>query len=352
MTISFFFIFGWKSVFRFNTEKNSINCLRRCQVQKFDDLDSLIYTTKKLPLLVSKNQNGQYEMPSPVMFEFSNPLARFSCLPGNRDWVAKSAAETLYAFSGMNGNDFIWEFRGWEDPSIKKQFGRTEIGPSLRFLNRKGPEFLGYSETNNLRQSGTGFIDQLSDIINIFNKNKEDKKVILQLYTKENPCSIYQAWIYCRENKLNIMLWAGYLDHFELVFKYIPIFSFLLQILSDLTNIEMGGVQVTIGCLLIEKEAVKPPPIIKIGDFRYPSGNLTLRDLDVLMSIMVEFVVRLDEKSLNRANPFERDDRVLIWQDYAEIFRAWKAEKLGYKIDMEQVFHHPQLRFIYKGETI
>jgi hypothetical protein len=79
---------------------------------------------------------------------------------------------------------------------------------------------------------------------------------------------------------------------------------------------------------------------------------LNLRDLDVLMSIMIEFVSRLDENSLGRANPFEGDDRIRLWSDYAEIFRAWKAEKLGYKIMMEQNFFHPQLRFIYKGDAL
>jgi hypothetical protein len=74
--------------------------------------------------------------------------------------------------------------------------------------------------------------------------------------------------------------------------------------------------------------------------------------MDVLMSIMTEFVSRLDENSLSRANPFEGDARVQMWSDYAEIFRAWKAEKLGYKVMMEQNFFHPQLRFIYKGEAL
>ncbi len=70
------------------------------------------------------------------------------------------------------------------------------------------------------------------------------------------------------------------------------------------------------------------------------------------MAIMIEVVSRLDANSLGRANPFDGDDKVQMWQDYAEVFRAWKAEKLGYKIKMEQNFFHPQLRFIYKGESI
>jgi hypothetical protein len=67
---------------------------------------------------------------------------------------------------------------------------------------------------------------------------------------------------------------------------------------------------------------------------------------------MQEFTGRLDEKSLSRANPYEGDSRVQFWSDMAEIFRANKAEKLGYKIDSESVFYHPQLKYIYKGVTI
>jgi hypothetical protein len=87
-------------------------------------------------------------------------------------------------------------------------------------------------------------------------------------------------------------------------------------------------------------------------DFRYPNGKLSLKDMDTLMSIMVEFVSRLDANSLCRANPFDGDTRIQLWHDYAEIFRAWKANKLGYQTDLEQNFFHPQLRFIYKGESL
>jgi hypothetical protein len=36
----------------------------------------------------------------------------------------------------------------------------------------------------------------------------------------------------------------------------------------------------------------------------------------------------------------------------AEAFRANKAEELGYEVESESMFVHPQLRYIYKGETI
>lgn len=41
-------------------------------------------------------------------------------------------AESIYLLSGMNTNDFIWEFRGWEDP---RKGARVEpsLGAALRF---------------------------------------------------------------------------------------------------------------------------------------------------------------------------------------------------------------------------
>jgi hypothetical protein len=326
---------------------------------KFDCLDSLIENSNGLFSVAGNQKGDHYELPSPIMFELTNPMARFSCRAENRERVAKSAAETLYAFSGMNGNDFIWEFRDWTDPRIKKQHDLSAVGPSLRFFSRNDDGILDYHGSNNLRQKGTGFRDQLAEAIMSLKHDKNIKNIILQFATKKDLISVYQSWLYCRDDKLNIMVWSGYLyNDPELLFKYIPLFSFLLQIISDLTEIEMGCVQFVVGCLCSDN--VKPPrlirsigyPIVHTGDFKYPSGGLCLRDLDVLMSIMIEFVSRLDENSLERANPFEGDTRVKMWSDYAEIFRAWKAEKLGFKIMMEQNFYHPQLRFLYKGEAV
>ena len=323
-------------------------------MQKFDTVDSILSHTEALIPAGGKFINNRYELPSPIMFELTNPMARFYCAKENRDKVAISAAETLYAFSGMNGSDFIWEFRDWEDPRIKKMKDNSGIGDSLRFFDRKELGLLDYSFSNSLRQkSEKHFFDQLESAIHTIKYDKEHTNVVLQFISYNNSKSIFQAWLYCRSNKLNMMVYAGYLDNNELIFKYVPTFSFLLQIISELTSLEMGSVQFNIGCLYSDKNLKGSiPPIIKLNDFRYPLGSLTLRDLDVLMSIMVEFVSRLDENSLGRANPFEGDERVKMWSDYAEIFRAWKAEKAGYKIQMEQNFYHPQLRFIYKGEAL
>jgi hypothetical protein len=151
---------------------------------------------------------------------------------------------------------------------------------------------------------------------------------------------------------------AGYIDNANLLCKIVSPFAFLHQIVAELTEIPVGSCRFMIGCLYTDRVlSLQPPwglnpPIINTQGFRYPKGGLTLRDVDTLVAIMIEFVSRLDENSLNRANPFEGDDRVQLWQDYANVFRAWKADKLGLKVTAEQNFYHPQLRFIYKGESL
>jgi hypothetical protein len=330
---------------------------RKFEVMKYDCLDAVSQHTDALLSAASEWKNDHYELPSPIMFELTNPMARFSCMAENRGQTAKSAAETLYAFSGMNSNDFIWEFRDWEDPRVIKLHDRTAVGSQVRFFD--SDDLLDYRGSTNLRQKGVGFIDQLSDVITILKRNRNAENIILQTAAWHNSIPVYYSWLYCRDDTLNIMTQAGRLNnHTELLFKYLPIFSFMLQIISELTGIPMGSVRFVVGCLCTQKLCATKNirsinyPVINAGDFRYPSGGLVLRDLDVLMAIMIEFVSRLDGSSINRANPFEGDARVQMWSDYAEIFRAWKAEKLGCTIEKEQNFFHPQLRFLYKGEAV
>jgi hypothetical protein len=269
--------------------------------------------------------------------------------------VAQSAAESLYLLSGMNGTDFIYMFRGWED--LKKTHPKdvNALGPELRFQGQATENVLDYRRSNALRQKGSGFKDQLALAIQIL-KNRNAREVVIQFASIQNSLEVHNAWFYINNAKLDMLISAGSVegDH-DLSCKIISPFAFLHQIVSDLTNIPMGSSRFMIGRIYSSgKNTILggKSPIVNMYDFKYPNGGLSLHDVDALMSIMVEFVERLDENNLMRANPFERDDRVMLWSDYAEVFRAWKAEQLGFQINMEQNFYHPQLRFIYKGETV
>jgi hypothetical protein len=326
---------------------------------KYQVVDEALRDTQGLLRQAGEKRGARYESPSPILFELTNPLARFSCRGDMRESAARAAAESLYLLSGMNGSDFIWEFRGWEDPRVKNNRDKYALGPSLRFLDQRSEMVLDYHRSNALRQKGVGFTDQLAWAVELFRKDKSAKDVVIQFASIQNPAVVHNAWFRDENGKLEMMVSAGYIDNaYELLCKIVSPFALLHQIISELTEIPMGSSRFMIGCLYADQLSLPKRilsldiPIVNMHDFQYPKSGLQLRDVDTLTSIMIEFVSRLDENSLSRANPFEGDARVQMWSDYAEIFRAWKAERLGYKTIMEQNFYHPQLRFIYKGESL
>ena len=334
--------------------------LRKSQM-KYQTVDEIFRDTQGLLITNADGKLGKDTLPSPILFELTDPLARFSCLPEMRNFVAKAAAESLYLLSGMNGSDFIWEFRGWEDPRDKKRCDNFAFGPPLRFLDQKdvlGTEILDYNSSNRIRtSSNTGCVDQLGQAL--VRLEGEEKEAIIQFASFKSLLSVHSAWFYIgEEKKLEMLISMGRTNNASMWYKMISPFTFLHQIISDLTEIPLGCSKFMIGelytSILVHPQYLKSLniPVVNMHDFKYPNSKLTLRDIDTLVSIMVEFVSRLDEKSLSRANPFDGDERVQLWSDYAEIFRAWKAEQLGYSVEMEQNFFHPQLRFIYKGESL
>jgi len=296
---------------------------------------------------------------SPIVFKLNNPLAQFLCDSKSKGFVAKSVAESLYLLSGMNGTDFIYPFR--KDEGLSVNIGKYDkvLGSELRFLGLSD-RLLGSQTVSGLRQNKTSdFTDQLAIAVDILKNGRENDEAVIRFSSVQKTLITHYAWLRSYRGQLDMFVCGGKMNYeSDLYCKFIAPFLFMHQIISELTNIPLGNAQFMVGWLYtnshnaIENAKNYKPPLIKMQDFKYPNGNLTLRDIDTLLAIMAEFVNRLDENSLNRANPFDGDNRVIRWQDCAEVFRAWKAEQLGYKIDMEQNFYHPQLRFIYKGEAI
>jgi len=325
---------------------------------KYQSVDHILRDADTLIRQGSTKQGAVYELPSPIMFELTDSMARFSCI-ADRNSVAIPAAESLYLLSGMTGSDFIKEFREGVSSKMIPCQNSYSLGSVLRFQGQKTENVLDYRTANAFRQKNIGFNDQLAQVVAILKKDKTNKDAVIQFASIQNPLDVHSVWFYSKHDMLEMLVSTGYIDVYkDLVWRLVSPFAFLHQIVSDLTEIPMGSSRFVIGCLCVD-EIVSSSffqnltfPEIDTHNFRYPNGKLTLRDMDTLMSIMIEFVSRLDEHSLIRANPFEGDERVQMWSDYAEIFRAWKAEKLGYKAMMEHSFYHPQLRFIYKGEAL
>jgi hypothetical protein len=329
----------------------------------FNSIDDIIKNAAILCLKcgIEKDQFWRV-LPHPVMMILENPLLRFSCMPEMRKFLAKSVAESIYALSGMNGSDFIWEFRGWSNLGSAAYPDLESIGQPLRFWGEKTGKVLSYANSNYLRQQGAGFIDQFKKASTHL-ANSKDSFVISLREPNRNGGGVHSAcvWKDC-SGRLQMTVSCGEINFTEeLIVKIIPAFGFIQQTLSEITNVPLGSLTIAIAALyyyLNETFRVKElskaelPPAGGLDAFAYPAGSVTLRDVDNLISIMQEFTGRLDEKSLSRANPYEGDSRVRFWSDMAEIFRANKAGKLGYKIDSESVFYHPQLKYIYKGVTV
>ena len=311
--------------------------LRKFEQMKYQNVDDILRDTSAI-LRSNKNVGLSYKLSSPLLFELADPMARFSCNYDIRESVAISAAESLYLLSGMNSKDFI-EYFASPYKSATEYPDELALGPQLRFLGQSRIKLIDSQVTFNFRQMAKGYTDQLQQVIDIFKKDTSAMDVTIQFSSIKNPLPVYSAWFHYEDSKLEMLVSTGYVDNAsELYCKIIAPFAFIHQIISELVGIPIGSSRFMIGCLYSSNlsyfnEGIgKVFPTIKMNDFRYPNGRLTLCDIDALFSIMMQFVDRLSEDTFERANPFEGDSRVQMWQDYAEIFRSWKAEKLGYKI--------------------
>jgi hypothetical protein len=329
----------------------------------FKSIDDIIKNANTLVLKYGKEDaKHRRVIPQPVMMTLGNPLLRFPCMPEMKRLLAKSVAESIYALSGKNGSDFIWEFRRWNDPRQTANFDPESIGQPLRFWHEKTGKALSYANSNYLRQQGTGFVDQFQKAFAHL-VNSDDSFVITMREPNRKGGQVHSIWLQKDDpGRLQMMVTCGEIDVTEeLTIEIIPSFAFIHQMLAEVTNIPLGVLTIAVARLyghpenmnrIKELSKAELPLVGGLDDFAYPAGNLTLRDVDTLIAMMQEFVGRLDEKSLSRANPYEGDLRVKHWSDMAEVFRANKAEELGYKVDSESMFIHPQLQYVYKGATI
>jgi hypothetical protein len=330
----------------------------------FKSLDEIIKNANTLVLKYGKaDGKNRQVIPQPVMMTLENPLFRFSCIPEMSNSLAKSVAEGIYALSGMNGSDFIREFRGGSGIKQKNNLYFNSIGQPLRFWGEKTGGILDYSLSNRLRQQGIGFIDQFKEAIHYLVDLSGRSFVISLREPNRDGGQVHSIWLWKdRVQGLQMMVNCGAIDVVrELSIRIIPSFGFIHQMISEVTNIPLGALTISVAklygdsedVLLIKEFSKSSIPLVGgINDFVYPPSNLTLRDVDMLISMMFEFVGRLDEKSLTRANPYMGDSRVKFWSDMAEVFRINKARELGHSIESEGEFIHPQLRYVYKGVTI
>lgn len=320
-----------------------------------DCIDGILFLVQK----IFKSIGGNKE----VNITLTNPLNRFPIFNADIDLVARCAAESIYLISGMNMSDFIWEFRGGEDPRIKpaRNPEKSSSGTRLRFCGIDYEnERLGYNASNALRynKARRGIVDQLALAIEYFRLSRLSSytaDIFIPLSFALSSSDIHGIWLRFANKKLNMTVSCGTIQS-DMCRLSILVSSFacLQQFISDAVSIPLGELHIAIGNLHSDTAVnwnIKKCKQCTTCNFGYPVSHFTIRDIDNMNSLLIEFVSRLDSNTLTRANPFDGDDRVQMYNDYAELFRAWKAHKLGNTTASVRNVYHPQLKCLLQGEN-
>lgn len=322
---------------------------------KADCANGVMLRARNLMREAAEDVGGSMELNMPQAFVLTNPLARFPTGEGAWEVATRCVAEGIYLLSGMNTNDFIWEFRGWDDPRRYTRVEPATFGTSLRFHNfRISTVPYDYRNVSVLLRGDNkhDYIDQLAIAVE---RLKLDKmaNVFIPLSTVLNPMDVLGLWFHERCGVLDMVISCGKLEYGEsMIYSILSPLAFLHQLIADMVGIGLGRTIIAAECLWSKKDtdwtfipAVKD--VSSMQDFRYPDGHLSIKDINMLVLLMIEFASRLDERSIERGNPFAGDSKVQVFNDYAEVIRAWKAERIGRKDVRGKGICHPQLRKIF-----
>ena len=142
-----------------------------------------------------------YELPEPVIFKITNPLAREVTIP-ERKWLkVLPYAESLWIASGRNDIAYISHYlsrmKDFSDDGISMRGG---YGPRYRDYNGNIEDYC--VEALNLRQEGS--VDQLRYVIECFKQETDTRRAVIAFgdpmkddfdekgelkYTKDIPCT-------------------------------------------------------------------------------------------------------------------------------------------------------------------
>ena len=117
-----------------------------------------------------------YELPEPVMFKITNPMAREVTIPERKWFKALPYAESLWIASGRNDMAFITHYLPrmvtFSDDGI---YMRGGYGPRYRDYNGEHDDYK--IESINVRQSGS--VDQLKYVIECFMMDIETRRAVM-----------------------------------------------------------------------------------------------------------------------------------------------------------------------------
>lgn len=122
--------------------------------------------------------NTCYELPEPVMFKLTNPLARDLTIPERKWFKVLPYAESLWIASGRNDMAYITHYLvrmvDFSDDGI---YMRGGYGPRYRNYNGEREDY--QIETINVRQQGA--VDQLRYVIECFKVDIETRRAVISM---------------------------------------------------------------------------------------------------------------------------------------------------------------------------
>lgn len=298
-----------------------------------------------------------------------NPKACFSYVncSNPKENAAQGIAEFIYLLSGMNTNDFIWEFRGLSDPRAKIEKVEDAVGQSLRFQGFSKTNIpLNYKNSLFVRIDNRGFIDQLAVAVELLKLKPYSNYVFIPLSFVTEEFDVHSIEFYLRKDNektvLDMRVATGNIHGLKnLMRKVLTPFMLLHQLVASVTDIAIGEITFMLGCVYRDVDEIKPRKKRKgfnlysdeiLGDFDYSKMKMTIEDIDNLLQLLIEFTSRLDKTTITRGNPFYCDDNVAMFNDFAEVIRVWKADKLGISGVDAKCLYNPLLQYIFSDGSV
>ena len=122
--------------------------------------------------------NTCYELPEPVMFKLTNPLARDLTIPERNWFKVLPYAESLWIASGRNDMAYITHYLArMVDFSDDGIYMRGGYGPRYRNYNGEREDY--QIEAINVRQQGA--VDQLRYVIECFKVDIETRRAVINM---------------------------------------------------------------------------------------------------------------------------------------------------------------------------
>ena len=196
-----------------------------------------------------------YELPEPVMFKITNPIAREVTIPERKWFKTLPYAESLWIASGRNDMAYILHYlprmADFSDDGI---YMRGGYGPRYRDYNGERDDYR--IESINVRQPGS--VDQLNYVIGCFKADNETRRAVMNFgdpmkddfddkgrlkETKDIPCTRELHFMKQSENnrlalivrmRSNDLIWGASAVN---IFNY----TFMQEYVAAILGLEVGN---------------------------------------------------------------------------------------------------------------